>query len=374
MDQPNTNNNNNNIKYSPDGKRLILVDASSFSKLNCKLKFYLHVIEGYTTIQKAADIEFGSALHLYKEHLIITGNQQTATSIAVDYYRELCDSGDLWFKKGKEHLTPEFLRNICSLYYMHYYMDGYEDLEIVKVNDKPIVEHKVIYPLHEAETFRIMLAGTIDALCYNPRIDQYFIVDLKSTSAPSPEDYLKQYEMSTQLWTYMTLIDIFGNENPQSFYGALQGKQLNALIDGIFLNKNLSKIKFKRNLPIPFDEHKAEEYWLSMSNRIASIISAIKLQAECPELMLLPPREGLVTGACVERFSVCPFFEACSTADSANTIKHLLDGQYIKQYYNPLLFGGGKIKPKNETEPKTKQPVEPDGGHLSTSNIVPPIT
>lgn len=304
-------------------KQLIMLDASAIKLSSCSRRLYLSVVKGYRSKVNGNDTEFGSAVHKFRAAFRQEPNYGPAIHAATVYW----ETHPMYVKPQKKYLTKQHLHNVCLQY-------GTDILEkdnikplVNPVDGKALLEHRFAIEFYVDDNVEVLMCGTMDEIA---KINNgaYVIQDLKTTSAYDVDDYLDSYRLSPQLLFYRTAVRRLAKKYPDSFWSDLNSQQIGCMIDGIFL-KGKDVIEFKRSRPYFFTEGDIDEFELMLDTLLHKTI--------LPHYRGLPPREGVINGACTN-YGKCPFFYICAAPD-AIARDMMLSSQFKQEDYNPMKFG-----------------------------------
>lgn len=303
----------------------INLDASATrANSGCIRKLKLSVVDGLRGKMSFNDVEYGSAMHHFRETLKRTGDRYKAITAGQHYFK----STPMVIKKGKEFLNINHLTLTMNAYAEKFGDDhGKDDFKSFVFNDQPLVENTFRYPLYQNEIGTVYGCGTIDDFgkllngCTG-------VLDLKTTTMWDRKEYFKQYELSCQLAFYLLSIKWHAKRFPDSFFGQFARQKIGAFIDVIFLSKD-NPPEFQRAF-YPPNDLLLEEFECALM----AICERLLQNATIP----LPIREGVLTGACEPKFKEpCPFRGACSSPDEISAMA-ILNNYFVRIPYNPLAF------------------------------------
>ena len=314
-------------------KRIIRIDASGIrGAAGCLRKLFLTVVSGYTSGKLLNDIEYGSAFHVFKQELYLTSNAFAAFQAGSNYFRkrELNDDGkpndNFVIRKNKEWLN---LIHLCDT--MTAYVDlvgekhEKDNLTLLKRQDGvPRVEQTFEIPLHEDDEFIIFLVGTIDGVG-QLRDGCHVIADTKTTATWDTKGYFAPYKMNPQIATY--LWSVRWHLKNKVGLSELEGKEVRAVIDGVFLSKT-NPTKFERSEAFRYTDNMLDDFEIGLMGIVNELIQHIRTGK-------IPYREGLVHDSCGGKFKdVCPFFNACALPDDDSFVS-------VSYYYDTYIRSKG---------------------------------
>jgi hypothetical protein len=314
-------------------KKIIKLNASALRESSCLLRLYLNVIEGYSSKSKVIDIEYGSAFHRFTQALAETGGDEfESMSKANQYFRKQLEDPTLIIprvgKGSKAWMTLSHLTGTCDDFYNKVWNGDDKNFQILKSpKGNPLVEQTFSIPFYSDDTVDVLIEGTLDAVAkYNGGC--YVIPDYKTTSTwMPPEDYFRQYTLSSQLITYYWAVRQHGKLYPDSFWAEICRERIGCVIQGVFLSST-KQTEFHRSPVIWFNEDMLNEYEHGLKQTVERLVYHVKFG-------IRPHREGLSNGACTYGGKLCGYTPACSAPDE-ESFKGILDVRYQKQEYDPL--------------------------------------
>jgi hypothetical protein len=306
-------------------KTIVHLNASSLkSDFCCARRWYLTVVEGYRKDIRYNDTEYGSAFHRFISTWKQTGDLQEGLQAGQKYFT----SREWTIRQGKKYLTKEHLYQTCMGYWCKYEKDEFQTLTH---DGKPLVELKFAIPYYTDDHVEILLEGTIDDLCKNSR-GCYAIRDYKTSAKDGDDkidDYLRGYELSTQLMYYTYAVQWYAQKYPNSIFAEFAKTRFACFIDGIFLCGAAKPATFARSDMI-WPDKKMEEFERLLQGACRKISGIVKAGVR-------PDREGMINGYCFGHFK-CPFFGVCSSADDM-IADAVLAQRFIQVPYEPLKIG-----------------------------------
>lgn len=311
----------------------ILLDASALRESACMLRVVRKIVNGYTNAVNSADIEFGSAFHLYRKIAAEgKGNEITqlvALKEALEYYAK----APKYFKERKQFLTAAYLTTVCREYEAVYPFASDDFRPVVTDDGKSLVEIRIALPYYISPCGKVevLLCGTIDEICMHRTLGFYCIKDYKTTSLWDKDKYFASYEMSTQLMFYKLLVGKFAKLYPDSIIGKIYaGGNILAFIDGVFL-KSGDKVEFARSSPYPYKPKRMAEFETLVHSKVLELVDCV--------LGVKPLlREGLINGACEKVYGPCDFMQVCACEDD-DMRQDILNNNFIVRSYNPMTHG-----------------------------------
>lgn len=346
-------------------KRTIRINASALKNATCMLRFYRLCIEGYKSPVNSNAIEFGSAVHLFLSSMAITGGDLVVSlALARKYFQEI----KMVIDYSKRYLDDQTLCNVCVQYWSHLQnTDSFKilsmDVDIcekckgrkivyinpLEVTDKgvpcdlcnstgvhthvePAVEVTFSNKFYEDDDFIVLLEGTIDKI---GKFDNgcFALGDYKTTSIPWGSDrkqkleaYFRGHEISPQLRFYRYNIELKAKLEPSTLMTEITARPLGCFIDGIFTSSNESE--FKRSRIYFFSDEDMLEFENMLKGFVSTVITILKGQT-------VPPRHGVLNGACAGGYKPCQFLDAClAPGDIARA--HVLKNNFIQNEYLPI--------------------------------------
>lgn len=312
-------------------KQTIRINASALKNATCLLRFYRIVIQGYKRGINSNSIEFGSAGHLFLSQMAITkGDLAKSLSMARDYYRVT----PMVIDPTKKYLDEIKLCGTCVTYWQH--LQNEDTFKILDSNEGPAVEVTFSNKFYEDDEYIILLEGTIDKI---GKFDNgcFAIGDYKFSSiwGSSYEDkkrkmiqYFKTHELGCQLRFYLFNLLLKANNEPEgSILKEVTKRQVGCFIDAIF-HHGKDASEFKRSPIFFFSPEDMHEFEHMLKGFCANLISVLKMKS-------LPPRHGVLNGACGGGFHLCDFFNVCA-APSDIAREHILKNDFKQAEYLPI--------------------------------------
>jgi hypothetical protein len=319
------------LTTNPSGKLLIILDASAFKESACLLRLFNNVVIGYKTKINDCTIEFGSAFHKFRSIWRTKGQAGFGEALiaARDYYV----NKPKIVRKEKAYLTDNFLQQTCIGYATKYQKDNFQ---LVIHDGEALVEPntRFAFPYYVDDGMEILMAGTIDEIS---KADLYCIADAK-TSGIRPdkiESYMRSYEMSPQMIFYRWSLKKYAEAYPDSIFGEIDRADCGVFIDGVFYAGKDAPVQFIRSRVMLFNDRTMKEFDELVKAKVKLLIEAVRYYIQRGDK---PMREGLLNGACQTVYGNCKYFNACATPDK-ETYDTILESQFIKEQYNPLLHG-----------------------------------
>jgi hypothetical protein len=311
-------------------KRVISVDASALKNASCMLSFYRTVVDGYRTEINNNSIEFGSAVHLFLKVMCDTdGNFAEGIKAARGYF----ETKKMTINFQKKYLDVLYLQKVCIDYWQ--WLCENNSFQILAPEGKPAVEITFSNKYYEDDELIINLEGTIDKIGqFNGGC--YAIGDYKTTSSRDIELYFAGYELSTQLKFYIYNLKRYAKDNPSSLIAEVCKHKVGAFIDGVFLNGK-DHYEFGRSNIFIYKDEELELYERLLGIKLQQLIDHIKSNE-------LPDPEGMLTDTCTKPENStngawrCRFWHACKTHDP-RIVQHILNNDFVKKDYRPLMFG-----------------------------------
>lgn len=307
-------------------KRILNLDASALSKGSCLCRLHL-ILAGYRTKRTGNNIEYGSAVHVFKENYKSNkDNLGHALGAAYKYFRE----ADFEIERGKEYLDITHLGATC----MHYAEELETNVELklfhtLSQAGKPLLENTFSFPYLETPEVLVNLQGTIDDIGRMGDTGCYVIDDLKTTTFWNAQTYFRQYLLSPQLMFYKFVVGLYGERDPDSIFGEIaRAGDLRCSITAAFLSKD-KPVSFKRKL-FTYSKEQMLEFRIALDELITRLIKSSER----------PVREGMLNGSCKGTYGEgdeCKYFPACS-APGEGAMELMLKSHYKQVEYTPLAF------------------------------------
>lgn len=311
----------------------ILLDASALRESACMLRVVRKIVNGYTNAVNGADLEFGSAFHLYRKIAAEGQGNQIAQLKGLKAALEYYEKAPKYFKERKQFLTPAYLTTVCREYeaVYPYASDSYKP--VVTDEGKVLVEIRIALPYYISPCGKVevLLCGTIDEISKEQSLGFYCIKDYKTTSLWDKDKYFASYEMSTQLMFYKLLIGKYAKLYPDSIIGKIYADgNILAFIDGVFL-KSGDKVEYARSNVFSYKPKRMAEFETLVHNKVLELVDCV--------LGVKPLlREGLINGACEKVYGPCDFMQVCACEDE-DVRADILKSNFIIRAYNPMTHG-----------------------------------
>ena len=330
-------------------KVIVKLNASSLRYTTCMLQWHRIVVDGYKQPANPAALVYGVAVHKFIDVMYKTARPDLARDAALKEFRKpKYDNRKSMHLSDEHHLIPTCL-NLWDDY-----VKKDKDYSLVMLNqpcpwcggngmlipsgdlcthcacgiaELPASEVTFEIDYYEDDHIKVVLAGTIDGI---GKITNgcYAIRDFKTTSSGDQDEYLDDYEMSTQLRFYVFSLVLMHRLHPESALGQIGGTRIGAFIDGVFLKPKLVNNEYVRSKVFQFSEEEMLEFELNL-NEIAKKISRYI------ETGLWQQREGIVNGSCKSGYRKCDFWFPCHTGNKVIS-DTLLAKNFIRKTYDPL--------------------------------------
>lgn len=343
-------------------KRIIRINASALKNATCMLRFYRICIQGYKSPVNTNVIEFGSAVHLFLANMAITnGDLASSLALARKYFLDT----PMIIDYQKRYLDDQLLCNVCVQYWGHIQKtDSFKILtqevdacptckgtrEVLEPatqtvvpcflcgatgmykHMEPAVEVTFSNKFYEDDQFIVLLEGTIDKLGQFDR-GAFALGDYKTTSIPwggdrrtKMEEYFRGHEMSPQLRFYRYNVELKARLEPSSLFTEITKRPIGCFIDAIFTSSN--EVEFKRSRIYFFPDEDMQEFVNMLQGFVFMVITILKQDT-------LPPRHGVLNGACAGGWKPCQFIDVCNApGDIAR--EHVLKNNFIRSEYLPI--------------------------------------
>jgi hypothetical protein len=325
-------------------KTLIIADASLFKEGACILRTFYTAVKGYKAKRNYNDIDFGSAVHKFKAHWR-NDPSDMGYMVGIQLAKQSYAKADFHIKSNKKYLTAEFLQMACQGYASKYRDDSFKTVPIphdwnfngvVIPKGTNLIEPvtRFAFPYYVDDEVEILIAGTMDEIGKYVG-GSYCIADLKTTSVWNSDEYFKGFDLSPQLLTYRWALRRYAEAYPDSFLAEIDKAGCGAIIDGVFYAGADKPIEYKRSKIYLFKERDLEEFTGLVHKFVhVDLIPAVK---HWRKTGIIPPRYGILNGACTTPYGPCKFAEVCRMPDESRM--SVLEGSFKTQDYNPLLFG-----------------------------------
>lgn len=300
--------------YDADTKRVIvMLNASLYKESNCLRKVQLKAILGLGSggTEKDYKMEYGTAFHKALVVLYSKGTLEAAIQAAFDHFFGVYVPDNEWRNSG--HLIKTIMD----------YHNTYGKADMLTANfdlltNKPMLEQTFAIPFYRTDRVEILLCGTIDMI--GTYMGQLVIVDHKTTSLTQIETYLRSYELSPQLLTYVYVHSVL-----------FPGISVGAMINGIFLGRT-GKNNFKRSDIFNFSENHLASFKYHLTQRAEAI--AENLEAQIDNIAdAFPPNYT----CCEQKFGQCEYAPICLCTTPSDMLS-IANSNYIAGRYDPLRF------------------------------------
>jgi len=316
---------------------IVRIDPSSLANIDCKKKFSLTNLAGYTSKIPSHTLEWGSAFHKFAATWKQSGDSTKAMQAGMDY---LLNSSS---NSGSDFRNMSLLGIAMNEYIKEY---KYDNFEVLKINDHVAIELPFKFPyksysavnyiddnpaneyIHvqpaqiksfthtDGKTYDqidIIICGVIDALgkIYN----SIAFKDIKTTSMYYSDSYFNNYATSIQMMIYSWVLRKL---NLVDYYPG-------CIIDGVFL-KRPSSVVCKRSSLIEFRADLIEEMELWLSDTCDNLVRAIVSNTYHKNFT-----------KCETKFGMCELHNHC-TAQPAFA-SDILSNNYKQRTYDPATFG-----------------------------------
>ncbi len=309
-------------------KRIIRINASALKNATCMLRFYRICIEGYKSPVNSNAIEFGSAVHLFLASMAMTGGDlPVSLALARNYFQET----PMVIDYQKRYLDDQTLCNVCVRYWGHLQQtDSFKILTTEK--NEPAVEVTFSNKFYEDEHFIVLLEGTIDKLGQFDK-GAFALGDYKTSAIPwgsdrkqKLDDYFRGHEMSCQLRFYRFNIELKARLEPSTLLNELTKNTLGCFIEGIFTSKD--EVEFRRSRIYFYTDDDMKEFVNMLTGFVTTVITILKQDT-------IPPRHGILNGACAGGWKPCSFINVCNAPDDIAR-EHVLRNNFIQSEYLPI--------------------------------------
>lgn len=329
----------------PNGKDVYHLDASSLKNSSCLLRMFLQNVRGIRGDANNISLTFGSAVHKWAEFYLKYKKQENGT---IKAYAE----AQKWFRTNIEKVTnipkqKEYLNDIlyftrvCQTFEQAYEHDRYlKEMQIQEAPPiGPLVELKFCIPVAEGERFVVMLSGTIDGIYRLPDTGVYILNDIKTTSASDLEGYLKGYELSSQLHTYLYAVRYMAQQKKDTIFSAMQKFGVGFRITAVNLKGKTQDPKVQCSSIIYQDDNKLNEFQIGLDQYVNQFCGMLKAYYDSgKDPTWRPYKEGLVNGSCQAAWG-----SGCTYAAACQQTRDEMFWEWLKTFgdnkpYNPLEF------------------------------------
>lgn len=354
------------MTINPEGKIVIRVNASSLKESTCMLRWTNTILHGYHGCASSAAAVYGVAIHKYVDTMFKTdGDMRLARDRMLESFRvPKFPAG-----KNSQHLEDE--RHLIPTAY-NVWDDlvmkdgGYEVMKITSkcwwcegsgtikwktpdpagkdeciegsaacphcsgtgAKEQPATEVTFSIKFYEDDYCIIMLEGTVDKLG-KIKGGCYAFGDYKTTSQYKKDEYLRDYEMSSQLKFYTLAWRLMAEQFPDTLLGQTGATKTGCFIDGIFLKSKIVDIEYQRSAVFVFTDEQIDTFkkmLLKLCERLSDAALAIKKD------MVIEP-EGLLNGSCKGEWGKCQYWNACM---AGSNYQRVMDSNFKKKIYDPL--------------------------------------
>ncbi len=283
------------------------------------------MIQGYKSPRVNNDTEFGTAFHLGRKLLALTGDSITSYARATRYFR----TTPMIVKPKKGWMDAALLQDTLEGYENNYAEDVFT-LVRNPADNKPLVELQFAYPYRVEDDIEVLIVGTMDEVCHHALSDTYVIKDYKTTSTWSRNEYLESYALSSQLMFYKFALESYGKLFPDSIIGKVCERPVGCVIDGIFLGASKPPA-YERSRVFYYPPDQMEESQALLSETIDKLIDLVRNPKKAR-------REGMMNGCCEKVYGKCQYFGVCcETREDSREFR--LNEDFIRVPYDPRTNG-----------------------------------
>jgi len=323
------------LLLTPEGKRLIFIDASSLKNYTCNQAFFWTVKESYQKINAYSKhaLSYGSAIHIFLEHFYKGLLVSECLALAVKYYTPFHETLSM---SDSEFRTMSNLQQTCLVYAKRYPRNVTEDFKPHQDNEtNKTVEYKFAIPLWSNNKYQLVLSGTVDLPCSYLGYP-LLLVDHKTSSMhfAKAKEYMSGYSLDIQTMLYSK---VYKEILELDTYPPV-------MINGIFIKKPTKiasdkglwdGVNFYRSNIIAYSEEQMEDFNIWFDRTIGEIINIISL-ATASEDAGENYNYNYNIASCKSSYGHCKFFEVCNKPRRFH--QTLLNQNYIVKQYNPLAF------------------------------------
>ena len=307
----------------------VIIDNSILNNTDC-LRRYFHTAHLGHKIPNKLPMYYGNCGHKYLEWWHDRPDKRDMASEderKQERHRELKYMQDLKSTFIKEfpdlespmnyfkHLTGRHFIEVMNMY-MNTYPKHKDPLPVARHPEtgKASIEWQFLAPYEKRDKVTLMLAGTIDAICYptldNPYediYDKFVIKDLKFTTNKYVDSFLKKLPMSTQFKFYSLMLrELWG----LNYYPPV-------VVDVVFLRQgtkeNIKKgiwdlARFERSRAMSYTDEEMEDFQMWLKAKLE-----ILLQANLELAILNQPEKTFPMNynRCTD-FGGCPLLDQCA--------------------------------------------------------------
>ena len=320
------------MSSQPQLQRVINIDASSLSSLNCYRRYWTKFVLGLCGESLPYnDTELGSAWHVFRNVLAKEHNEAKAVTAALNYFAARMQQGMI-VRKDRDHLDADYLTQLC-MKYLHKFgkeksFGKYEYLNS-PIDGQPLVEQSFSIKLFENDMLRINFQGTMDEFVIHPA--GYIIIgDDKTTSKWDVKKHLGGFRMKPQLKVYRLAVQLLAEQpGGEWFKELLETKRIGCRINGVFLKKSVNDVEFHHGDVIFYDDDELTTFRMMLRDLVDRIAKDVIHGSPGVH----PPPEGMLNDTCVS--SYCEFAAACKMPES---VYNSMLNNYAKRSYEPLNF------------------------------------
>lgn len=266
-----------------------------------------------TGLPVSIELLFGSCFHAFRENYVRYGFHK-----GVEEAQKMFDKGskNLYpVADKKKHITGSYLNMACSEYAMRYPIPT--EVEGLKIHfdgdlHTPMVETYFSIPVIETSEFELHLSGKIDAIGLMNNV--LVIEDIKTTSQTDPERFFAGFNANPQMRLYSYVVNKMAEVLPESTIGKMrQAKSEFAVsILGVFLKT--SRVVIERSNLLTWTDQETAEYASILEEQLLSIAEVISERKYY--------KGGMVTEACKDFRSQCPFYTPCHSSNESMIINN----------------------------------------------------
>lgn len=327
---------------TPDGKKIVFIDASILKGYSCKRNFFWTAKENYQKKHESKTaLAFGSAVHIFLEHFYRGLSVTEALKKAETYYAP--HNANVRASE-KEYRVTSHLLNTCILYAKRYPRNregnslvhsSHDFIPLFDSESNKAVEYKFAIPLWSNDKYQLVLTGTVDLPCKYVGYP-LILADHKTTSTyiSEADKLFEGYKLDIQTMLYSKVYRECMN---LPYYPPI-------VINGIFLKKPTIKAEkegifdgadFKRSGIIEYKDDQMETFNVWFDSVVKEIIEILSL-ATSVEMAGEKYNYPYNLSACHSIYGKCKFFEVCKLPRQFHD--GVLKDSYMVKQYNPLKF------------------------------------
>lgn len=298
------------------------INASSLPNSACLLSWHRTVVDGYLDKLHSVKMVYGIAFHKYEHIMYQTGDMALAKIEGLASFRQ---------DKVSRKNDPDWYRDeghflyTCFDVWTNFALLDFDYQIILKPDGKPATEVTFSIPFYEDDIIIVNVCGTIDKIG-KIKHGCYAVGDWKTTAAWDYKEYLRNYDMKSQLRFYILALKLMHKFFPESQLGQIGAGQVGGFIDGVFLKDKPYELSVKRSDTFQFND-------LDLFEK--SLLKRIKQFSEAIHDGTVTLKEGILLNTCERKYFKCPFFPVCR-ANNPAIESIMLQRDFKQEKYDPL--------------------------------------